>query len=82
MPDMITYIRPSGTTIDLADTPNLRAFAEQRGWVPEGDKFNIETASKDELEAFAQEHFNVDLDKRKGEDKLRAELTDLINGNG
>ncbi len=29
---MITYIRPSGSTIELADTPNMVVFAKENGF--------------------------------------------------
>ena len=29
---MTTWVRPSGTTINLADTPNLVEFAKSQGW--------------------------------------------------
>ena len=29
---MAIYERPSGTTIELADTPEMRAFGKKMGW--------------------------------------------------
>ncbi|WP_066018776.1 hypothetical protein [Endozoicomonas atrinae] len=43
--------------------------------------FNLETCrSKDELESFARQMFNVELDKRKKLDELKNEIRQLMNG--
>lgn len=42
------------------------------------DAFEVFKMSKDELEAFAKENFNIDLDKRKGVEKLRDEVAALL----
>ncbi|WP_419831802.1 hypothetical protein [Endozoicomonas atrinae] len=43
--------------------------------------FNLDTCrSKDELESFARQMFNVELDKRKKLDELKNEIRQLING--
>lgn len=43
--------------------------------------FDLEICrSKDELESFAQQMFNVDLDKRKKLDELKDEVRLLMNG--
>ena len=43
--------------------------------------FNLETCrSKDELESFARQMFNVELDKRKKLDELKDEVRQLMNG--
>ena len=50
---MITWIRESGSSITLEDTPNMKAFAKSAGWtkakkeksakeVPENDKIKKE----------------------------------------
>jgi hypothetical protein len=41
------------------------------------DTFDLETASKDEMEAYAIEHFGVDLNKRKSAAALRDEVSEL-----
>lgn len=40
----------------------------------------LDQMDKDQLEDYAQEHFGVDLDRRKGVKKLRAEVQTLIDG--
>ncbi len=43
--------------------------------------FTLETCrSKDELESFARQMFNVELDKRKKLDELKGEVRLLMNG--
>ena len=43
--------------------------------------FNLDTCrSKDELESFARQMFNVELDKRKKLDELKNEIRQLMNG--
>jgi len=43
--------------------------------------FDLETCrSKDELEAFARQMFNVELDKRNKLDQLKDEVRQLMNG--
>ncbi len=43
--------------------------------------FDLETCrSKDELESFARQMFNVELDKRKKLDELKDEVRQLMNG--
>ena len=43
--------------------------------------FNLETCrSKDELETFARQMFNVELDKRNKLDELKDEVRQLMNG--
>lgn len=41
----------------------------------------VQEMSKDQLEAYAKEHFNVDLDKREKIDSLREQVANLENGN-
>lgn len=38
MTDMVTYVRPSGSTMELADTPNMAQFAKDNGWKRKGAK--------------------------------------------
>ncbi|WP_423820833.1 hypothetical protein V5738_10875 [Salinisphaera sp. SPP-AMP-43] len=58
--------------------PNDTPANEGQG---ENDEFVISKANKDELEAFAKEQFDVDLDKRKKVDDLRAEVMELVQAN-
>ena len=46
------------------------------GIIPE----NLKKMSKNELEAFAKKHFDVDLDRRKSKGKLIKEIEVLANG--
>jgi hypothetical protein len=39
---------------------------------------NIETMNKKELEAYAREHFDVELDRRKGIKTLRKQVNELV----
>lgn len=39
---------------------------------------NVGTMNKDELESYAKEHFNVDIDMNKGVRKLRQDVKNLI----
>lgn len=55
-----------------------------KGWVdapPKVEAFDLETADKNALEAYAKEKHGVDLDKRKGIDKLREQVREL-DGHG
>ena len=38
---MAIYERPSGTTIELADTPEMRAFGKAQGWIKKRNTGNI-----------------------------------------
>jgi len=38
MSGMITYVRQSGSTIELADTPNMAALAKENKWKRKGAK--------------------------------------------
>lgn len=42
----------------------------------------LEDLDKDELERFAKEEFGVDLDKRKSQPKLVAQVRELMDANG
>lgn len=44
------------------------------------DPFGINDMTKDQLEEFAKKEFDVDLDKRKSKDDLRAAVSELIEG--
>lgn len=44
---MINWVRPSGTSIQLQDTPNMTAYAESNGWRREGE--NSATKSEEKL---------------------------------
>lgn len=41
-------------------------------------ELNIDTMKKPELEEFAKEHFNVDLDRRRSVKALRLEVKELL----
>ena len=80
---MIKWIRPSGSVIELADTPNLNDYAESAGWkrdtvLVQEPIDGLELLSKNELESQAKELFGVDLDKRKSEKTLRKEMRELV----
>lgn len=57
------------------------AEPEKPKQVSTGDMAELIEASetKDDLEALIKDAFNVDLDKRKGLDKLKAESLELVN---
>lgn len=46
------------------------------------EPFDVDSATKKELEAFARERFGVDLDRRVSVDKLRQEVRDLKRRKG
>jgi len=77
---MAIWIKQSGLKIELNDKKATIAEAIRLGWTKEGEEpkgLTIEDMSKDQLEAYAKERFKVDLDKRKGKEKLHAEVKEL-----
>lgn len=53
---MPKYLRPSGSTIELQDTPNMKAYAESNGWTPVEDKPKRVRRTKEQIEADKQAH--------------------------
>lgn len=43
---LITYLRPSGTTIEVNDTPETRALAEANGWIKQNSEAVKKTTPK------------------------------------
>ena len=76
------FVKMDEVGID-ADDP---AMVQQFGEAVEGVKnslngaLNLEAMNKDELEAYAMEHYGVELDKRKNNKKLLKQVKELING--
>lgn len=82
---------PAGEAVEVLDervAAKLRGnshFAEEAGDAAPGQPTTIHEAidaltDKAQLEAFAKEAFGVDIDKRKSEATLRAELKALADG--
>jgi hypothetical protein len=68
--------------------PEHAIKTQQIGETVEGVKesingaLNLHKMSPKELEAYAKEHFGVDIDRRKSHTKLLKEVRNLVNGNG
>lgn len=71
-------------TTDFGIEPDNALGVQALGETIEGVKdaangaLNIGSMSKNELEAYALKHFDIDLDKRKKAATLRQEVNDLI----
>lgn len=74
------WVKEDGTEIELNDLPATIAKAKEMGWSKSG-AVDVSAMDKDELERFAKDKFGQDIDRRKGEDKLRAEVQAMIDGN-
>ncbi len=66
--------------------PDNQEQVQQFGEAIEGVKdslngaLNVDNMDKDELEAYAREHYGVELDKRRSRKKLLKQVKELIHG--
>lgn len=73
MSNKITYYRPSGSTIQLADTPEMAEFAKEQGFNVDEDKV-AEVAAPAALDATAPakelaKRHNINIDDIEGTGK-------------
>lgn len=80
---MITWKRPSGSTLETGEGANIEKFAKLWGWVKVGsnDCSLDAMTSKDEIEAYVLDATGVDIDKRGSLDTVKAKARAVLDGN-
>ena len=82
---MAIWIKKTGMEIELNDEKATVEYVRSLGWVIKGEEpegLTLDEMNKDQLEAYAKERFNADLDKRKTADKLREQVKGLEDEHG
>lgn len=79
--------KPSGVLIETNDRQETVAEAKRLGWKPFTENNDVDVLinaaeTKEELEAVAKEHLNIDLDKRMSLDNMRVRALEVLRGNG
>ena len=83
---MITWKRPSGSTLETGEGANIEKFAKLWGWVKVGSQSSNDCpldamTSKDEIEAYVLDATGVDIDKRGSLDTVKAKARAVLDGN-
>jgi hypothetical protein len=77
---MTLWIKDNGQEIELNDEDATLEKAVGLGWRLASESKSIDKMNKDELEEYARNQFGAELDRRKGESKLRKEVKALADG--
>lgn len=77
------FIKTTDFGVEPTDVIAVQGLGESIQGVADyvNGSLNIDLMDKDELEDYAEEHFSIDLDKRKSAKNLQEQVKELIDGN-
>jgi hypothetical protein len=76
------FVKTTDFGVDPKDKEKVQALGEAIEGVADriNGELNIDVLDKEQLEMFAREHFNIELDRRKRVGTLRKQVKKLIKG--
>ena len=78
----VNFVKTTDFGVDPENDGQVQTLGEAIEGVADriNGELNVDVMDKEQLEMFAKEHFNIDLDRRRSKSNLRKQVKELIKG--